>query len=379
LNQIEVKGIKEMPKEQLGIFQVERDQEKHHFMKNQDDAEGTGALQRRRRVAFIYYKKFASFIKNDYDILSNYYSVEEVKLEGLRDIPRLAAAIMRCDISFTWFAGEHAFPAVLLSKALGKKSIVVAGGYDVANEPEIDYGLMRTQKSKSARMAIFVLRHADKVLAVSDFNRKEILNYIGSETVELVYNGVDCDLFRPEGEKDRDLIITVGGVTKGNLRKKGLEAFVKTAAHLPEERFVLVGQAYDNAIQHLKAIAPSNVEFAGGLPFDKLLKLYQKSKVYCQLSYHESFGLSLAEAMACECVPVATERGALPEVVGNTGFYVPFGDAIKGAEAIQAALESDLGEEARKRIKALFSRERRVKKLATITEELCSAKWKDGG
>ena len=170
------------------------------------------------------------------------------------------------------------------------------------------------------------------------------------------------------------MIITVGGVTNENLRKKGLEAFVKTAAHLAEARFILVGQAYDNAIDHPRAIAPSNVEFAGCPTLDKLLKLYQKAKVYCQLSYHESFGLSLAEAMACECVPVVTDRGALPEVVGDTGLCVPYGDALKALEGIQAALESYLGGKARERIKASFSREKREKELIRIIEKLCNAK-----
>jgi len=327
-------------------------------------------IERRKKVAFIYYKNFSSFIKNDYDILSNHYSVEEVKVESLKDMPRLASAIMRCDISFTWFAGEHAFPVILLSKVLRKKSIVVAGGYDVANEQGIDYGLMRDQKSKPARMAIFVLKHADKVLAVSNFNRREILNYIGSDTVELAYNGVDCDLFKPKGEKDLDLIMTVGGVTKENLRKKGLEAFVKTAAHLPEARFMLVGQAYDNAIDHLKAIAPSNVEFAGYLPLDRLLKSYQEAKVYCQLSYHESFGLSLAEAMACGCVPVVTDRGALPEVVGDTGFYVPYGDVEETSEGIKRALNSDLGKAASERVRRAFALEIRERELVKLIEIL---------
>jgi len=29
--------------------------------------------------------------------------------------------------------------------------------------------------------------------------------------------------------------------------------------------------------------------------------------------------MALAEAMCCECVPVVTKKGALPEVVGDTG------------------------------------------------------------
>ncbi|MFC1938017.1 glycosyltransferase, partial [Chloroflexota bacterium] len=87
-------------------------------------------------------------------------------------------------------------------------------------------------------------------------------------------------------------------------------------------------------------------------------------------SYHESFGLSLAEAMACECVPVITGNAALPELVGDTGFYVPYGDPKATAEAIKKALKSDAGKKARERVKRLFPIESRQKALIKIIEGL---------
>ena len=101
-----------------------------------------------------------------------------------------------------------------------------------------------------------------------------------------------------------------------------------------------------------------------------LLKSYQKAKVYCQLSYYESFGVALAEAMACECVPVIADRGALPEVIGDVGFYVPYGDPEATAEAIGKALKSGKGAEARERIKTMFSLERRRDEFICEIEEL---------
>jgi glycosyltransferase involved in cell wall biosynthesis len=62
--------------------------------------------------------------------------------------------------------------------------------------------------------------------------------------------------------------------------------------------------------------------------------------VYVQLSAYESFGMALAEAMQCGCVPVVTRRGALPEVVGDAGWYVPYGDPDAAARAIREALDA---------------------------------------
>ena len=73
---------------------------------------------------------------------------------------------------------------------------------------------------------------------------------------------------------------------------------------------------------------------------DELIMLYSESKVYCQLSLHESFGCALVEAMLCDCIPVVTNRGALPEIVGKEGYIIPFGNVNRTVEAIKEALNS---------------------------------------
>ena len=134
-------------------------------------------------------------------------------------------------------------------------------------------------------------------------------------------------------------------------------------------KFVLVGKVLDDSIEYLKKLASGNVEFVGD---EKLLDYYQKAKVYVQVSAHEGFGVALAEAMACECIPVVTNRGAIPEVVGDVGYYVPYGDPKATAEAVKKALESDQskGKMARERIKKYFSIERREKELVGIVKQV---------
>ena len=77
--------------------------------------------------------------------------------------------------------------------------------------------------------------------------------------------------------------------------------------------------------------------------------------------------------MSCGCVPVATRNGALPEVVGETGFYVPFADSLSTARAIETAMTSGKNEEARHRILANFPIQRRELELVEEIESLMTS------
>ena len=308
-----------------------------------------------------------SFVRNDAEILSTEFMVEKILFVGRKKnihdlfytIIKIFIGVLRNNFCFCWFADSRAFFTVFFSRLFRKKSIVVIGGYEVAKIPEINYGgaLIRTSRFN----VNFILKYADKILAVSQNTYKEILKNYHPKSIDkirVVYNGIDIIKFTPSKSKKK-LIITVGFIKKSNLQRKGLETFVKAASLLPDEKFVLIGKYRDNSIDYLKSIATSNVTFTGFVSDEMLLDYFQNAKVYVQVSAHEGFGISLAEAMLCECVPVVTDRGAIPEVVGNTGYYVPYDDPEATAEAIKEALNSDKGTETRQRILDNYSLKKR--------------------
>jgi len=321
------------------------------------------------KIALIYYD-FSSFVRQDEEILARHFEVTRVNYRRPTDIFKILVSVLKCDASFSWFASGHSFVAVLFSKLLGKKSIVIAGGYDVACIPEINYGQFTLSRAKRF-MTAFSLRYADLILAVSEFTQKEVLRWAQPKKNLVIHNGIDTKRFQAEGEKE-DLVITVGGVSRSNLLRKGLETFVKSASLVPEARFVVIGKEQDDSINHLRSIASTNVSFTGFVTDQELLLWYQRARVYVQVSAYESFGMSLAEAMLCECVPVVTERGALPEVTGGTGYYVPYGDDMATAEGIRKALRSDNGALARKRIENNFSQKERERALIKMVNLLCN-------
>ena len=318
------------------------------------------------KIAFIYYF-YSSFIKQDYKILSKHFDVMEVNYRNVWDVFKILKSILKSDLCFSWFVGGHTFLAVLFSIIFRKKSIIIAGGGEVAPYIQSTLGWHKKIYMK------FALKYADLVLPVSEIISDEILRrWVEPKRMEVVYNGIDVKMFKPLYEKENNLVITVGNVDWWNLKRKGIEIFVRSAKFIPEGHFVVIGKNIDDSIDRLSSIATSNTEFTGFVSDEELLKWYQKSKVYCQLSYYESFGMAPAEAMACGCVPVVTDKGALPEVVGDTGFYVPYGDPKATAEAIKKALNSseNLGKKARERIINMFSIERREKRLTEVISEV---------
>lgn len=319
------------------------------------------------KIAFIFYD-LSSFVRQDRDILARHFKVEAINYRRPYDIFKIIASIWNSDASFSWFASGHSFLAVLFSRLFGKKSIVVAGGYDVAYVPGLDYGQF-TKSFLKRSMTIFSLRYADLILPVSEFTKKEVLRWATPQKNHVIYNGIDLERFK-SGSGKEDLVITVGAVSRSNIRRKGLETFVKSARMVPEARFVVIGREQDDSIDRLRSLASSNVSFTGYVSDEELLLWYQRARVYVQASAYESFGMSLAEAMLCECVPVVTEKGALPEVVGDTGFYVAYEDEKATARGIKEALGSNKGAEARRRIEELFSLTRREKALIENIEAL---------
>jgi glycosyltransferase involved in cell wall biosynthesis len=319
------------------------------------------------KIAFIYYD-FSSFVKQDYEILSRHFTVEKASYRTPRDIFKIARIIFDSDITYSWFASGHSFIAVIISKMLGKRSIVVAGGYDVAYEPEINYGQYTLGRDKRL-YTDYVLKNADLILAVSRFTQEEVLSRAKPRMIKVIYNGIDTDKFAPGSEK-KDLVMTVASGTKNVIKLKGIDTFAKAAKHIPETSFLVLGLS-DTDREDLAAKYPApNLQLRGYISQKDLIKCYQKAHVYCQLSYRESFGVALAEAMACGCVPVVVERAALPEVVGDAGIYVRYEDEVSTVSGINAAMKSDLGHLARKRIEDRYSFIRRERDIFEAIEEI---------
>jgi glycosyltransferase involved in cell wall biosynthesis len=295
------------------------------------------------------------------------FRVIPVHWVGPASIRNLFAAVLQSGIVFVWgMTGQAAMAAFVLAKALRKKTVFIAGGSEVAVQRDIHGSDVRAAiRFMFAKAAI---RFVDCVVAVSKFTLGEVLTISRPKRFSVICHGIDARVFDSR-MKYRDTILTVAASPANSyLWRKGIDRFLKLASLLPHRTFVLAGEGSSNRI--FRQAKLPNVTTTGKLV--ELTPLYRRARIYCQLSRHEGFGVAVAEAMACKCVPIVSDSGALPEVVGECGVVVPNGDPTMSAKAIEEKWDQsrELGELARQRVVSLYSIERRISGFKTLLNDL---------
>lgn len=251
--------------------------------------------------------------------------------------------IYNCDVVYIWFALYHIVPLLLLSKLFKKRSIVWVGGWEVSNMPEIHYG---NQLNKyHGAITRWCLKNSDVILIPSESYKNKILKLVPSANVYTVPHSIDESLYTSNLPDKMNRVITGVFAGKFTYKLKGLKLF-NDVDNLLNNKFEFI--------------------ICDGLPHKTFIDTLKTSKVYCQLSYTESFCISLVEAMACGCVPVVTDRDALPEIIGDCGIVVPYGNEIATAKAVKLAITMN-GDKARERARH-YSHENKIKILAPIIE-----------
>lgn len=311
----------------------------------------------------------SEFTKRDYNILKKHFKINLVDRKNILNLLKIPSNVMKSDIVFSWFASYHSFIATFFCKLFKKKLVIVAGGYDVAYLPEIKYGNFISPIGKM--FSLYSFKNADVVISISKSNQKELLEKIKPKKNVLIYNGVPILYFYPQGKKE-NMIITV---CSSNWIRKGIEDFILIANSFYKlgykEKFVICGNIPMKIREHYNQLSYSNLRFTGRLTDDELLKYYQRSKIYLQLSIHEGFGITVAESMLCGCIPIVSDNFALPEILGDTGFVIPNECNIMEKVIIIHTLDNpQIGKKARERVIKNYSLQKREKALVKLIGDL---------
>ena len=323
------------------------------------------------------YAKMATFIQDDFDILNSKHQVIPVQCNTLPDMFKALWKVFSADCLFCWFGSPRFLPLVMIARMLGRKIIIIAGGYDVAAVPEIAYGNMCSGIKKYAGRLLFWFAHS--VAAVSSSNFEQAIKHarVHPKKLVLIYHGLDHNFFYLDESaalKKERIVVTVGSIKMDTIITKGILNVVKISRLLPEIPFVIVGHWDNDALEVLKNNMGDNVRFTGYLNRDELQRQFMNAKVYLQPSLHESFGRAVAEAMLYNCIPVVSNRFALPEVIGASGFSVdPYNlDEIAVTVTYALNVEADqFPETPRQRIIRMFPAATRREHLLQLVEKTC--------
>lgn len=248
------------------------------------------------------------------------------------------------DVVWIWFADYPALPFIILAKLFQKPIVMHVAGWEVYAAPEINYG----NQLNFIRGAVtrWILRNSDICIVPSEAYKKIVSKLIPHINIVVIPNAVDIKMCESP-LFDKHGVVTALISTKFTRNLKGIPTFEK-------------------ATEGMDAQIIENV------PHSELIEILKSSKVYCQLSYTESFCVTVLEAMACGCIPVVTDRDALPEVVGDCGLLVPYGDVEKTRAAILLVMKkSDMDTQSVRERAKKFNREIKRENINKLLEKLC--------
>lgn len=232
-------------------------------------------------------------------------------------------------------------------------------------------------------------RRAARVLTVSAASRDALMAAydLDPDRVVVAHNGVDHDVYRPGLPPVDDLLADAGGdparpyvlyVSTVHPRKnlQALrDAMARVAAEGRDAALVLVaGPAPDRANSD-DLLAAATAAIAGistpvvnlaGADDHAVARLMANAAVFCLPSRMEGFGMAVTEAMACGAPVVVSDRGALPEIVGDAGIV-----AEPTAESLAEALADVLDHSSR----AADLRDMAIRRAARFTWDATAAAW----
>ncbi|HEU5280336.1 MAG TPA: glycosyltransferase family 1 protein [Gaiellaceae bacterium] len=188
----------------------------------------------------------------------------------------------------------------------------------------------RWTRTYSPQVVPRVLRGAARVIAVSEFTRRELVELLAvpDDKIRVVPNAVAAE-FTHEGEAEAgDYVLAVGTLEP----RKNLARLVEAVRRTNLELRVVGARGWGGV-----EVAGNGVRWLGEVDDTELARLYRGAACVAYPSLYEGFGIPVLEAMACGA-PVVTSRGtAMEEVADGAAVLVDAGDPADIAAGIERA------------------------------------------
>jgi glycosyltransferase involved in cell wall biosynthesis len=279
------------------------------------------------------------------------------------DMFRMYRAVARCPLDIMFFPAVYSwFPVPRRLPTMLTVYDAIAEHYPKLIFPGWRSRLFWTVKVKCAIWA------SQRILTISNAAKEEIVEYIGAapdmiditsaapnpefqQTSDRVHISAARERARLPAEAP--IIVFVGGLAPHKNLHGLLDGFEQSLVeeHLQDVHLALIGDFkgggffsnYESLYDRVQASPNlrSRVHFSGYVSDEDLVALYSTALAVAMPSYSEGFGLPAIEAMACSAPVLASDRGSLPEVVGDAGIYFDPFDVEAISRAIVEMVEND--------------------------------------
>lgn len=213
-----------------------------------------------------------------------------------------------------------------------------------------------------------LMRGARSLICVSRAVEDKMLRLCPGATTTVVYNGIDQEIFHPNGRTERNADEPLRLMFSGGIRRsKGAPVVLDALAQLPDElswTLDLFGREGDGIGESAKELAErcrelgiaDRVTYRGTTT--TIADEYRSHDVAIIASRAEAFGRVTAEAMLCGCAVVGSNSGGTPELISEgRGYLFEPNDPASLAEALAQVASDDAGRASRTAAALAFARE----------------------
>ena len=136
------------------------------------------------------------------------------------------------------------------------------------------------------------------------------------------------------------------------------------------------GDGVGYLLEKIAALGIENeVRYLGSITREEKIRILREYEIYVQPSHFEGFGLATLEAMGCGACVVVCDVGAVREVVGDCGVYVPPNSAEDLAHALKKVLHDGhlrqrLQDSGTRRARELFAFDKKVERLRAFLRDV---------
>jgi glycosyltransferase involved in cell wall biosynthesis len=245
-----------------------------------------------------------------------------------------------------WFAGPidvtHSMHPLLMPARAAARIVTIHDLYFLDHSAGVRAEIRRDY----ARLAPDHARRADRVVVISDYTRRQVIERLGiaAEKVVVCRPGAPDWTVRDEPAPGGSILFI--GTVEPRKNVAGLaQAYRRLALRREVPPLVIAGRLPAEGLRYAlltPADSPQRgrIEMLGYVSDERRQQLYREASMLVIPSLDEGFGIPALEAMTIGLPVVASNRGALPEVVGDAGLLVDPDDRGALATAMERVLDN---------------------------------------